>query len=172
MKILTPLKAMRAKCLDCCCDQAKEVELCTCKDNCPLWPYRLGKNPEGEKTRTLSDNQDPKATMAVFFNNELIQTVNVKSEGRAISIVKINRKKKGLPTEGKWSAKDVSNIVDVVSDVVALKKNDSNHIGTCPFCNSEPETFVVSDQKQIFTCFGCGATGDAIDFIKRINREG
>lgn len=41
---LTPLKAIRAKCLDCCCDQSNEVRLCPCK-SCTLWPFRFGKNP-------------------------------------------------------------------------------------------------------------------------------
>lgn len=41
---MTPMKAIRAKCLDCCCDSAKEVKLCVSKD-CALWPFRLGKNP-------------------------------------------------------------------------------------------------------------------------------
>ena len=40
----TPLKAIRQKCLDCCCESAKEVRLCTCAD-CSLFQYRLGKNP-------------------------------------------------------------------------------------------------------------------------------
>ena len=44
-KIITsPIKAIRAKCLDCCCGQANEVKLCTCKD-CPLYAFRFGKNP-------------------------------------------------------------------------------------------------------------------------------
>lgn len=43
--MLTPIKAIRAKCLDCCCGQANEVRLCPCED-CPLYPYRLGKNPK------------------------------------------------------------------------------------------------------------------------------
>ena len=40
----TPLKSIRAKCLDCCCDQAQEVRLCP-SQTCPLWPFRMGKNP-------------------------------------------------------------------------------------------------------------------------------
>lgn len=40
----TPLKAIRAKCLDCVCDQPMEVRLCPCTD-CPLYPYRMGHNP-------------------------------------------------------------------------------------------------------------------------------
>lgn len=46
------LKAIRAKCLDCCGDQSLEVEYCTCKENCSLYPYRFGKNPNiTEETR-------------------------------------------------------------------------------------------------------------------------
>ena len=44
----TPLKAIRAKCLECCCGQRKQVELCTV-DKCPLWPYRFGKGPDAAK---------------------------------------------------------------------------------------------------------------------------
>ena len=43
--MLTPIKAIRAKCLDCCCGQSNEVKLCPCTD-CPLYPYRFGKNPK------------------------------------------------------------------------------------------------------------------------------
>jgi hypothetical protein len=47
-KRLTPVKAIRAKCLDCCCSQAKEVRMCPVK-KCPLYPYRMGKNPARKK---------------------------------------------------------------------------------------------------------------------------
>ena len=59
------------------------------------------------------------------------------------------------------------NIVDVISAVVPLKHAGSNYKGVCPFHNEKTPSFVVSDQKQIFTCFGCGATGDVIEFEKR-----
>jgi len=42
---LTPVKAIRAKRLDCCCGQAKEVRLCVL-ESCPLFPYRMGRRPE------------------------------------------------------------------------------------------------------------------------------
>jgi len=44
---LTKAKAIRAKCLDCCCDQSSEVRLCPTKD-CPLWRYRMGKEERDE----------------------------------------------------------------------------------------------------------------------------
>jgi len=56
----SPLRAIRAKCLDCSCYQASEVRLCEAV-RCPLWPFRAGKHPwwgEGEKTsRTLADSE-------------------------------------------------------------------------------------------------------------------
>lgn len=59
------------------------------------------------------------------------------------------------------------NIVDVVGRVVPLKRAGANYKGVCPFHNEKTPSFVVSEQKQIFTCFGCGATGDSIEFTKR-----
>lgn len=59
------------------------------------------------------------------------------------------------------------NIVDVVGRVVPLKKAGSNYKGVCPFHNEKTPSFVVSETKQIYTCFGCGATGDVIGFVER-----
>ena len=44
MKYLTPVKAIRAACLDCSCRQPQEVKLCVIPD-CQLYPYRFGTNP-------------------------------------------------------------------------------------------------------------------------------
>lgn len=52
--ITSPLKAIRAKCLDCCCDQTTEVKLCPAS-TCPLHPFRFGKNPF--RKRELTDEQ-------------------------------------------------------------------------------------------------------------------
>ena len=41
---LTPIRAIRAKCIDCMAGQIAEVRLCPCR-NCPLYPYRMGHNP-------------------------------------------------------------------------------------------------------------------------------
>ena len=61
---ISPIKAIRLKCLDCCCGQRVEVNLCSCED-CPLWPFRFGKNPYSNKT--FSDEQ--KAIMAERMRN-------------------------------------------------------------------------------------------------------
>lgn len=52
---MTPIKAIREKCLDCCCDQVNEVKLCTA-ERCPLHPFRLGKNPN-IKPREYTEEQ-------------------------------------------------------------------------------------------------------------------
>ena len=49
------LRVVRRKCMDCTCDQMKEVELCPMKD-CPLWPFRMGKDPYKTK-REMSPAQ-------------------------------------------------------------------------------------------------------------------
>jgi hypothetical protein len=50
-----PLKALRARCLDCCCGSSSEVCKCTAV-NCPAWPFRMGVNPFRQK-RKLSDDR-------------------------------------------------------------------------------------------------------------------
>ncbi len=59
------------------------------------------------------------------------------------------------------------NIVDVVGRVVPLKRTGTNYKGLCPFHNEKTPSFVVSEAKQIFTCFGCGASGDTIEFMQK-----
>ena len=49
--MLTPVKAIRAKCLDCMGGHTKEVRMCDSVD-CPLYPFRLGKNPNMQANRT------------------------------------------------------------------------------------------------------------------------
>ena len=58
------------------------------------------------------------------------------------------------------------NIVDVVSPLVSVKRAGSNYKGCCPFHKEKTPSFVVSETKQIFTCFGCGKSGDVIKFIQ------
>jgi len=52
-KFLTPVKAIRKKCLDCCVFQPIEVRLCSAV-NCPLYPYRHGKRPSTIKKREIA----------------------------------------------------------------------------------------------------------------------
>ena len=48
MTKLTPIKSIRAKCVDCCCGDLKEVRQCPITE-CPLWPYRMGRRPKDDE---------------------------------------------------------------------------------------------------------------------------
>ena len=60
-----------------------------------------------------------------------------------------------------------ANIVDVVGSHVPLRKRGKNYLGLCPFHGEKEPSFTVSDEKQIFHCFGCGASGSVFDFLMR-----
>lgn len=56
-------------------------------------------------------------------------------------------------------------IVDVVGDFVKLKKRGTSYLGLCPFHNEKTPSFTVSPAKEIYKCFGCGKSGNAISFL-------
>ena len=62
---------------------------------------------------------------------------------------------------------DTADIVDVVSDFVALKRRGTNWIGLCPFHNDRRPSFYVSRAKGICKCFACGEGGSAVNFIMK-----
>lgn len=64
--------------------------------------------------------------------------------------------------------KDRNDIVDVISPYVDLRVRGNNATGLCPFHNEKTPSFTVYINTQSYYCFGCGAGGDAITFIKNI----
>ncbi len=69
---------------------------------------------------------------------------------------------RGVDTQ---ALKDSVNIVDVIGSRVEIKRQGKDHIGLCPFHGERSPSFTVSETKQFFHCFGCGAQGDVIKFI-------
>lgn len=60
-----------------------------------------------------------------------------------------------------------SQIVEVVSDYVTLRRRGINYLGNCPFHNEKTPSFTVSPHKGIFKCFGCGEGGNALNFVMK-----
>lgn len=68
------------------------------------------------------------------------------------------------------SVKDKSDIVQVISHFVKLRKDGHNYSAPCPLHDERSASFNVSSAKRIFKCFGCGKGGDVIDFIQAVKR--
>lgn len=66
--------------------------------------------------------------------------------------------------------RDASDIVDVISQYINLKKAGQNYKGACPFHSEKTPSFMVSPQKQIYHCFGCGAGGNVIKFVQEYEK--
>ena len=63
--------------------------------------------------------------------------------------------------------RQAADIVEVVADVVSLKKSGQGFTGLCPFHNEKTPSFRVNPDMGIFKCFGCGEGGDAFSFVMK-----
>lgn len=63
--------------------------------------------------------------------------------------------------------KSETDIVDIISETVSLKRSGRNYIGLCPFHNDKSPSFSVSQDKQIYKCFSCGEAGNVITFVMK-----
>ncbi len=70
-----------------------------------------------------------------------------------------------IPEEKIEEIRNSADIVDLVSGYVQLKKRGKNFIGLCPFHQEKTPSFTVSQDKQIFHCFGCHVGGNAFKFL-------
>jgi len=59
------------------------------------------------------------------------------------------------------------NIIDIVSDFIALKQTGKNFLGLCPFHHEKTPSFTVNEEKQIYKCFGCGEGGTVFNFLMK-----
>ena len=75
--------------------------------------------------------------------------------------------KKKWPGPSFEDVKARTSMIVLVGRNVALKKNGPNHFGLCPFHNEKTPSFTVNETKRFFHCFGCGAHGDAFDYLRR-----
>ncbi len=64
--------------------------------------------------------------------------------------------------------REATNIIDVVSQYVQLRKRGRNFLGLCPFHSEKTPSFNVLEDKGIFKCFGCGVAGDVYSFLMKM----
>jgi DNA primase len=80
---------------------------------------------------------------------------------------KLSNDMPGIPQETIDRVLDSTNIVELIGSFVALKKIGQNFQGLCPFHDDKTPSLSVSPEKKIFRCFGCGASGNAITFLRK-----
>jgi len=73
-----------------------------------------------------------------------------------------------IPEEKIQEVRLNTDIVELVSEYVQLKKQGRNYFGLCPFHGENTPSFSVSPEKQIFHCFGCGRGGNVFSFLMEI----
>lgn len=70
-----------------------------------------------------------------------------------------------IPEEKIEEIRAQTDIVDLIGEYIQLTKRGRNWFGLCPFHGESTPSFSVSEDKQLFHCFGCGASGNAITFV-------
>lgn len=63
--------------------------------------------------------------------------------------------------------KDATDIIQVIGERIKLQRSGSSYKAPCPFHSEKTPSFFVSDQLQRYRCFGCGETGDVLDFLQK-----
>jgi DNA primase len=66
--------------------------------------------------------------------------------------------------------RSATDIVEIVSASVRLKKRGKNYLGLCPFHTEKTPSFTVSPEKQMYHCFGCGAGGNVFTFVMQVEK--
>lgn len=72
-----------------------------------------------------------------------------------------------IPEETIERIKEENDIVDIISETVRLKRSGRNYMGLCPFHGEKSPSFSVSQDKQIYKCFGCGEAGNVLTFVMK-----
>jgi len=73
-----------------------------------------------------------------------------------------------IPDEKVREVRERAPILQVISDYMSLRKSGANYQGICPFHGEKTPSFNVNPARGIFHCFGCGAGGNAVDFVMRM----
>ena len=73
-----------------------------------------------------------------------------------------------IPEQKIEEIRNAADIVDIISGQIHLRKRGKNFVGLCPFHQEKTPSFTVSEDKQIYHCFGCGAGGNVFKFLMEL----
>lgn len=76
---------------------------------------------------------------------------------------------RGIPENIIEETRQRTDLVEVVEDYLSLERRGKNMVGLCPFHSEKTPSFTVSPEKQLFHCFGCGASGNVFSFIMQMD---
>ncbi len=76
----------------------------------------------------------------------------------------------GIPEEIIQQVREAADIVEVISEHIPLKQSGKNFKAICPFHQERTPSFIVSPEKQIYHCFGCGAGGNVFNFLMEMEK--
>jgi len=99
--------------------------------------------------------------------NVQVSDAYVTSRSKSSRLITQDSKLNMIPQEIIDQILDRLDIVEVISGLIPLKKTGRNFKACCPFHNEKTPSFVVSPDKQIYHCFGCGEGGNAIGFVMK-----
>ncbi len=75
-----------------------------------------------------------------------------------------------IPKEKVEEIREKSDIVAIISEYLPIKKRGKNYLALCPFHSEKTASFTVSQDKQLFHCFGCGEGGNVFAFIMKMEK--
>lgn len=73
-----------------------------------------------------------------------------------------------IPDEILDEIRRLCNIVNIIGEYISLEKRGKNYLGLCPFHSEKTPSFSVSEEKQLYYCFGCGAAGNVFGFVMKM----
>lgn len=103
-----------------------------------------------------------------IFEHKILSLITDFSKFNHVKIIldkEIITKKMRITESKIEEIRDSANIVDIVSEYVRLKKRGKNFVGLCPFHKEKTPSFTVSEEKQIYHCFGCHNGGNVFKFL-------
>ena len=74
----------------------------------------------------------------------------------------------GIPEEIVDEVRQRTDLVSLINEYIKLERRGKNMVGLCPFHNEKTPSFSVSPDKQLYHCFGCGASGNVFSLIMQM----